>query len=672
MPAIAQGDFVFPDEIAEEIGEWDPNIGLGPIGFQKEPLANSDVRRDVAVMLQEFGCESEEDYWVKPVKYIASEVGDDEVVVSNNPVFVGLLPVVHKMLGMKTSREDTSISRRFGNFCEELLILPDQFQQTYHAVRNSGKNEELAFLDVPKLRLGINIHPMRMDHSSTNDGKYSMEASRLAWLNGTFSRSRIIHEIFSLFQDVSLGFVRDKKFAYLPTALGGYGKPPAFQNPLNLERAMCSWKQGTHAGLIRAIIRRTNVYIQKTLDDPLFATRDKLLNHVSRFQSSFHDWVKGRTIHAPTTWIDIPPELADYQVAKLGQSTVKDDVICRLMTERRLVTESHLQVVVEHNELCRALTGSANIREFQRIREEALRKWRGLSVFSRESYGMIEEITIDPSEMRPLKPHEVSSFMRTMRSRNNNLLKMVLRSEPVYDKAAIDAVYTIGPMLVPIDITPRNKIGGMQLAVQKPMLGTSTDDNQSMEPLFEWLKSGGKGGPPSILDTGGGFKLRYINDDEAIIVEMYDCSQAVIVTDDKKLCRRANAITKRPVIRVPVEWWYRSTYFGEGDKPWLKILKEETSLSFTEFVDSGSVRSGEELLFFNGSMMESISCPFNWTKGLREKDQTQFEESMNFSDERPPGWGSKGEFLYDVAGAISKRHRINYARGSGPQLWRKP
>jgi hypothetical protein len=624
-------------------GYFDPDVGLGDV--RGTLISNEEIiaKANDELAIYGFAPITREDLVIPP-NSIASEVGDDEIEISSNKASIAMNSVFVEYLGMRKSRKDTAINTRYGNFCEELIVLPDGYDQTYHYAKNTSSWKDMSFIDVPKLRLAINIRPMRMEHSSTHDGKVSMVASRLNWLSND-NPMKTIYELFSLFQDVLLGLRYDKKFAYLPTELGGYGKPIPFSNPRNFEAACASFKHGAHSPVIRTVIRRANRYLEK-VSRGTRPSPDPLLSHVSRFSSSFHDWVKGHSIYAPTAWIDIPPGLEEYQVGELGLSAVKDDVLCRLIAENQLIPESKLQVVVEHNYLCQAMLGAETIPEFRALREQAVKAWRKSSVFGRETYGLIKEINVDQTDFRLLRDIEVSHFLMQVKERKG-LLKALFRHEPVYRREAIDHVYKSGPMFVRFQLTPRNKVQGMQFVNQTRFREdfVASETRQGEEETLEWVSNGMVGDPPQLA----------VNDDHIIISKVgKTIGGAVIVTDDIALCKRANNKTGRPVFRVPTEWYYRAVYYN-GTTPWMDFLEKRTHIPWTQFEDSGSLESTEELLFADGVQLATRrKMPFSMTKRMNERDKAIIIPLEDFSDEAP---GHPDNYLFDKRGIVSKKRK---------------
>lgn len=588
---------------------------------------------------------------LKTFQHIGAEVGDDEIGVSTTPIYPAAeLVVFSEFLGVKVSESDTSINPRFGNFAEDLVMVPDGYEQTYHFAQQTSDFRNMAFLDVPKLRLAIDVRPGRMNHSSTNDGKAGLLGSRLAWLSRD-APLRCTWEIFNLFQDINLGLIRDDKFAYLPTALGGYGKPVPFGLASNFEAFALRYKQGTHAGLARELVRRTTRrFNEYTLGHG--HNTDEVLSAVARLQSSWHDWIKGKSLYAPTCWLEAPPEVAQYRVATHGSDVRTDAVLRRLHSAGYLVAESDLAVAFEHNELCKFLCSAETYDSFKERRDEARKQWLNLSTFSMRLYGYIQKLGVDQTLQGPLPPHEYEEFWFNITKRRLHL-RSFLRQEAFYESKAKDSIYADGPMMVSIPSFPQVTHQGRRYwyepSTDRP---NDIEVSEEFEQLLDWVKTSREDNPPST---------RLVEDDPFLIREIQlrgSTFGACIVTDDIRLCRAAYLQTRNWVCRIPVKWYYMDVYYGTGEEPWLQVLKNR--FPFYEWAtihDTGSIESYEEVGFRDGRPILwpvkrelSLTQPSFTEKGRRMRSvQTEigFEENPNWEPYRfPDGYlFAPGHFL---------------------------
>lgn len=539
---------------------------------------------------------------------ISAEVGDDELSVDSQPEYAACKCAVYSdLLGMKISEEDTSINPRFGNYAEDLFMVPDGYEQTYRYAQQTSDFKNMAFLDVPKLRLAIDIRPGRMTHSSTNDGKAGMLGSRLAWLPGD-SPVRMTWEVFNLYQDINLGFIRDDKFAYLPTALGGYGKPIPFSNPENFERFLKCYKQGTHSGLARELVRRTNIRFSEYTQENRYH-EDVVLSAVSRLQSSWHDWIKGKSLYAPTCWLEAPPEVVNLRVGTQGRDTVWDGATRRLQASGYLITENDLAIAYEHNKLCEYLVGTETHEEFLKGREEARSSWLNLSTFSMRLYGLLTPLGVDVSLHSPLRPEEYQEFWFNV-TKSRLHLRSFLRQENLYDAKAKDLVYNIGPMMVKVPLAPKVTQMGRRYWYEYTLdTKNSLETTEEFNKLYDWVKNPSEGLPPQTL----------IEDDPVILRDIksraFDVGHC-IVTEDKALCRQALKETKSWVVRVPVKWYYMAMYYQDDPEPWIKVLSTKYPMyKWVTYLDQGSIESYEEIGFRDGQ-------PLNW-RAVRKLHMTK-------------------------------------------------
>jgi hypothetical protein len=584
----SDNNFILPDGSC-----FDTNVGLGE---DLPPFRGySRFLKGIRANLARFGLRPTK---VDAVSTISAEVGDDEIGVDSTPVYAAAkMTVYSEFLGVKESIEDTSINPRYGNFAEDLVMVPDGYEQTYRYARQTADFKNMAFLDVPKLRLAIDIRPGRMNHSSTNDGKCGMLGSRLAWIPRD-SPVRCTWEIFNLFQDINLGLCRDDKFAYLPTALGGYGKPIPFGHAPNFEAFCLRYKQGTHAGLARELVRRTNRRFSEYTVTNRYSI-DPVLSAVSRLQSSWHDWIKGKSLYAPTCWLEAPPEVAALRVATHGIDTRVDAGLRVLQAAGYLVSENDLAIAYEHNLLCKSLLSSQTHKEFMDSRAEARKAWLNLSTFSMRLYGLIQPLGVDQSLQGPLSSEQYTEFWLNI-TKSRIHLRSFLRQENFYDRHAKDLVYLNGPMMVKVPLVPKvTQMGRRYWFEQTRDSSGEPETAEEFDLLYKWIKGNPKETQPE--------SRRLVEDDPFILSEISQ-SQPIdafcIITDDVQLCRDAYSSTKRWILRVPVKWYYMTVYYGDGDSPWLERAKRRWPfLEWHEIQDSGSIESYEEIGFRDGELL---------------------------------------------------------------------
>jgi len=170
------------------------------------------------------------------------EVGDDRVDFSNNPwkLAAGII-CQEQVTHMVTSPEDTAISTYLWNFCEVTSTVPVHPGQSFDRCRKTGEFKDLGFIDVPPLRIILDVMKGDRSHSSTAVGKATMLGSRMRTPRSEFLRD---FHLASFLQD---GFLRTNRMTepkYLPQIMGGSGVRALFSNPLNLYLYVKAYRGG--------------------------------------------------------------------------------------------------------------------------------------------------------------------------------------------------------------------------------------------------------------------------------------------------------------------------------------------------------------------------------------------------------------------------------------------
>jgi hypothetical protein len=648
-------DFVLPDGSC-----FDLEIGLGDDLPNSEFNSYGTLLEQTSKRLTKYGLKGRK---VDALSTVSAECGDDEIQVNSHPVFGALcLVIFSEFLGMKLSEKDTSMNPRYGNFAEDLVMVPDGYEQTYRFARQTSDFRNMAFLDVPKIRLAIDIRPMRMNYSSTNDGKAGMLGSRLAWIPRN-APTRCMWEMFNLFQDLHLGLMRDDKFAYLPTAMGGYGKPIPFGHAPNFEAIISSYKQGTHAPLCRELIRRASRRFSEYTTQGGGNT-DEVLNAVARLQSSWHDWIKGKSLYAPTCWLEAPAEVIPYRVVKHGNDVLRDAAARRLLSTGHLVTESDLAITYEHNLLCQFLLNAETHEEFMEKRAEARKQWLNLSTFSLRLIGLITPLRVDQNLQGILEPREYEEFW--LATRKGLHLRSFLKQEYLYNRRARDILYQNGPMMTGFSLSPevthqRRRYWFEQTKDFGSEFTTDEETADEYQRLLDWL---------SVEDNPEPAPRRLVEDDPFILREIGrspDHSGFAIVTDDIALCREAYFLTRRWVCRIPTDWYYMSLYFGDGDEPWLQSLRDKYPFcEWNTILDEGSISSHEEIAFRDGvpicypveRRLDMTQVSFRKGKRIYARSTTPIEREDY--EGRPPGFPQG--FLF-APNHFLQRKKHPYRRG---------
>jgi len=310
----------------------------------------------------------------------------------------------------------------------------------------------------------------------------------------------------------------------------------------------------------------------------------------------------------------------------------------RLVESGKVVTESRLSVIVEHNALIQALLGAENIASFKEKRSKKVQEWRTLSIYSLASWGYIKELTLEEFGREDVRDYEISRFYKALHDKGM-YLKKILKEEDLYWSEAIDKVYERGPMMVHFTMLPTTSEGKYTYAEHR----TDVIDTQLLgeeDKLEAWLRVQ-EGPMPSVL----------INDDDKILGEADPTKLVLIVTEDKALCKGVNRTHGCPTIRVPVEWYYRNLYFGEGGEPWVQSVKEKfPHLEVQCFLDQGSIDSMEELLFNDGEILSEVA-----THSFRITSFQQGKPKIVVSDNYSTGPPTRVPDIFDIKNTLHLR-----------------
>jgi len=199
-----------------------------------------------------------------PSKVVGYEVGDDRVDLSLSTVVLARQLVwQEEIFGMRTSIEDTFISKNSWNFCEVTSSIPASRSSSYEYAVKNGTFSRLGFVDVPVLRLVGNVQKGDRSHSSSAVGKAGMLGRRLLSLRPA---ARTVFHFANLIQDACLNVARIKDPKYLHQVLGGCGVPPLFDDPVNTYLYVRAYKGGERSRIFGTAINEARRAVL-SLDD---------------------------------------------------------------------------------------------------------------------------------------------------------------------------------------------------------------------------------------------------------------------------------------------------------------------------------------------------------------------------------------------------------------------
>lgn len=583
------------------------------------------------------------------ISVIDAEVGDDLIAVSNNPHYLrNRERVLSQILGMKVSDKDTSINSGMGNFAESLVWLPREYDDTWLSQKSLRRPEEMGFIDIPKVRLITNTRQQRQVFSSTDLGKASDMANILSWTD-RFSPFQGVMQIASLMQDALLGATSARQCAYLPNAFGGCGKLPPFWNYQNFVTFLETWKCGRNSTVITTVMRQTTAFMRSCATFQRQAKVPKLLEHFTRVDPVFTNWVKDERSLTVSTDMSVDA-YRHLQVGEMSYGSIDSSIAPRLAAKGLVVTETKLKIALQHNELSEALVSAETFKGRLKALELARANWRKNPLNDLN----IDEIKSEVS-LAPITEADAYHFFTAVKDVRE--IRKIIQREAVFKRCALDEVYRRGPMLVK-DSFELSMVGhGHQLYVTEGSYGKDGEnpsESKDLEELYQWYIGDQKTDPPQVL----------IEDDN-VIVNMASKSPAAnisIVTDDIKLCKRVANTTGKPVLRIPVEYYYRQTYFADG-VPFEQIQRDvRLPGTWENYEDSGSIQSGEEKYFLDGELypdgtahvQRSYDDHWSTKGGRRDCDPLDFEKVNDY----PQGFPGRHLFRWNKGRKAFKREHI--------------
>nr|WLJ60693.1 MAG: putative RdRp [Plasmopara viticola lesion associated narnavirus 46] len=560
------------------------------------------------------------------VKEIDSEVGDDLIVVSNNVNYLlRRIDVLNEYLDLKISWKDTSINQGIGNFSECLVRIPRTYPETWLSQKSIKVEESFGFIDVPKIRHMLPVRNMRMIFSSTNVGKFIDMGKNVTW-HSKKSPYYATMTLGSLIQDAILGSAEKDICPYLPQDFGGCGKEIPFRNQENLLEYFHVWKNGKYLPIITTVIRELNKFIQDTNTFKRIPKVPLVLEHFTKWDPVYYDWIKDEN-HLMTAFkTQVPDEYSQYSLGTIRFGEPLYNVAPKLLREGYLVSETKLQVAIQHNALSSALVSADTMLQFRQVMEKARRDWRenhrfGEYVLNNEDFK--KELDFYSGNLRR---DELYRFVQT--TSNVRDLRRLIQSERVYYPEALDKAYLKGPMLLKkMWLRPQYNGRTIDVIPREPLLLRTSEEQADIESLYEWVQ-----GPRTELPPAGG-----IEDDDNIIMMAKKLPMnhlVVIITDDIRLCRRCALETGRETMRIPTEFYYRQVYFNDGiEDPVKDLVKQIKHIGpWTIIEDTGSIQSAEERNFKDGEFYPkgAMSSVINYNKHWSYRPPAVIGQPLDF------------------------------------------
>lgn len=510
---------------------------------------------------------------------VHAETGDDHVCFTNNVGACVMESVLTRSLfGPEISIPDTYISSVCVNYAEKFLLIPTDVNETYSAFVNlKGENKSSQIIDLPAIRSALPVGVQNDDISTSLEGKCGLVARSLAWSKDSLDEYH--SSLISIIQDVGLSLMTNSdKFPYLPNKLGGYDKPFPLWDVRNVDRVLYSFKRGKYSPLIRTIIARSRSLVYP--DDGVFV-QDPFLERVKKLYSGFQPWYQNYRRSLPSFSGLVPQECTQFSVGTFGLDPITNQALRRLKKERVLYSETDLIVANEVQSFFKALINSDGIEKFKEEKREREKLFRAETVLS-NSFQTFFNDYVEVIVQNFLSPRELE-FAVNMDGLLSFDVAFFLRGEQFYRREALDLIYMKSPLKIDFPLT-KGTLSTSTARERKQMIPDPIMDPE-LEKLMDWILTKKEEFPPQEL----------LEDDPIIhkkILDLYKRNvsekivvSSIIITDDKKLCRKISEETAVVIFQIPTRLF---NYARRGDLTpletyrFLRPIKDEGILNLEE------------------------------------------------------------------------------------------
>lgn len=480
----------------------------------------------------------------KPVN-VTAEQGDDLISFTPDPMIPIMESRMAKILfGMVTSRSDTFLSRKFGNYTEKWIMMPqDRLDLKGITVDVKGGDKTTPVLDIPSLRATLSVDPQVRSNVNSIEGKMTLYARSLGHARGTADELLVWKA--SIFQDVLLGVgSKGDRFPYFPSSVGGYDKPVPMNNRENLLRAMSWWKRGRYRDLLMTIA--TRMYEVTHPDGGKFV-RDPFLERVKSMYDGYSPTYVEYRRDMPLAKGKLPKEAMRYMIGEFSNNAGANAALRRLRASRLIVAERDIIIANEVESYVRALL-SSDVKDFQELKTQREREYRTSVIFGR-SFQILYKEFVQARLVRHMG-QEVITFAMRMDLDSTTKIKNFLMGEKFFDREALDQIMIRGPTKVRFPLL----VNGRKIdeRTDEPALEIEEAHEAAILELYKWAKGEKVTVPPRSM----------LEDDDIIVDEIRMKVQEtlnsdqimpllVLVTSDKELCRRINLEFSVVVVRIP-------------------------------------------------------------------------------------------------------------------------
>lgn len=156
---------------------------------------------------------------------VYSLVGDDLVALSNSKEQLNACLQALSDIDFRVSEDDTFVSPRLAFYCEEGMLVPQRASDSI--VARLRRNQDLTYLDYPRVRLLLPQTIETDSYSYSNNGRTSLLGKETKWVNINNSPAVDMFNMATMLQKCLLRQEADVICPFLPIEIGGDGSFPS-------------------------------------------------------------------------------------------------------------------------------------------------------------------------------------------------------------------------------------------------------------------------------------------------------------------------------------------------------------------------------------------------------------------------------------------------------------
>jgi hypothetical protein len=601
--------------------------------------------------------------------YVPSEVGDDFIAFTNQPAIAVMESVLAtELFGMVISKDDTFLSKKFGNFTEKYVLMPQDRMDLVGITTNvKGGARATPVIDIPPLRATLPVDPQVRSNVNSLEGKMTLFARSLAYSKG--GPDELLNWKFSIFQDVLLGVgTQGDKFPYIPAAIGGYDKPIPMCCEANLDRALKWFKRGRYRGLIITILTRAN-----TLINGNDFVRDPFIEHVRSMYEGFDATYVNYKRNMPITKGKVPKEAMGMMLGEFSTNNATNAALRRLRAARVVVSERDLIVANEVEAYVKGLL-SSDPSDFKMLKEQAEREYREATTFCNSMNILYNEYV--KTKIIPILDRSTIDFSMRLDLDSTIKVRNFLFGERFFTRDALDFIMSKGVSKVEFPLFAN---GYRVFREQEVGIEATEEQVESLNLLFTWARGEKASLPPrELLEDDDIIKQSLVPIVNEGLNDPGIVQGVVLVTSDKALCRQINDEMGIVVFQLPPYLVKAAQVDLIQTTPALVYYTDEAVLGhFAKRIKERypvvyNLRSKQiqphgivDLGSWKAEMEKLNIFPFEKPKLIIEKRLEYFEyrhepsmDMLKFYQSQYDAWPSKKE-VYDLEGLVT------FSKGQG-------